>query len=54
MRIFMGTLRRESSAVVIRAISCVRMVANTRCHVVKNKAEENQSGVIWSGRGTVS
>ena len=43
MRIFMGTLCRESSVVVIRAISCVMMVAKTRCHVVKNKADESQA-----------
>lgn len=39
----MSTLRRESSAVVIRAISWVMMVANTKCHVVNSKAEESQA-----------
>ena len=45
----MGTLCRESSVVVIRAISCVMIVANNRCHVVKNKAEERQSSLDTSG-----
>ncbi len=34
----MGTLSLESRVEVNRAMSCVMMVANTMCHVVKNKA----------------
>lgn len=36
MRPVIGTEWRESNILVYRAIICVTIVANVRCHVVKN------------------
>jgi hypothetical protein len=46
-----GTLCRESNVVVNRAISCVMIVANSRCHVVKNNTRESQSSLSTGSSG---
>ena len=50
VRASIGTLSRESRVVVVRAINCVIAVANTMCHVVKNRAK----GAIVSVHAVVS